>query len=67
MGLKMLGHSKIVFPWLISQMVYLPLSKFSNRMIKFELNNERSKAGVVYMTPLGNTSTIINNDKKNVI
>ena len=41
------------FSWLISRKVYLPVSKFSSRLIKSEINNGRSKAGVVNMsTPL---------------
>ena len=43
------------FPSLIFKRVYLPFSKFSNRMITSELNNGRSKTDVVLMStpPLG--------------
>ena len=36
--------------WLISEKVYLPLCKFSNRMMTSGLNNGQSKTGVVNMS-----------------
>ena len=35
------------FPWLISEKVYLPLCRFSNRMMTPRLKNGRSKTSVV--------------------
>ena len=38
------------FPWLVSERVYLPKCKVSNRLMTSELNNGQWKADVVNMS-----------------
>ena len=40
------------FPWEIFEKIFLPLCKFSNRMMTSGLNNGRSEIGIVNMSTL---------------